>query len=517
MEIVSFNNAVRKNDTESVLKLLNEGVNINQLCSVGGGERLSPLMVACQSGHLDIVKLLLSKGAAEVNLKNGSGWSAFLKAIQFGRVQVAKLLIDYGAEVEHDVQIPNSRKKSSALMIALEKEDMELVDLLLEKDTRVVHDVEYRKMLAQRAIEGNIIGFVRKLFLNDAESVSNVLNFACSMGNIDMVKILLECDYSLIDVVHSISHIERDIGRTQYNDDKSALMVSCEHGYTKIAELLLDCGANLDIQNSKGETALMYACRILHYDIVKLLVERGAQVNLKEKRDECTALMSTIEMWHSNYKDTILLIVAVLAQSADVNILSRKGTALTLALQKTDSLPLVRLLLDKAQTDLQTWSGLPLQLAIEYGHDEVAKQLLKKDSLVNLQEVINGRSPLMVACKSGNTELVQLLLENGAKIDLLDHKGSYALLYVVKAVYDKVTSGYHYGGGTGLIPYIMASLELIEILLDKGAIADIIPNDGESAASILHKLAPVSISIMILSTVLGHHNFLSISEHEGHM
>ena len=54
-------------------------------------------------------------------------------------------------------------------------------------------------------------------------------------------------------------------------------------------QLLLDAGANKDLQDSFGQTALMAATLNGHRDCVKLLLDAGAKKDLKNK-DTATAL-----------------------------------------------------------------------------------------------------------------------------------------------------------------------------------------------------------------------------------
>jgi ankyrin repeat protein len=57
-------------------------------------------------------------------------------------------------------------------------------------------------------------------------------------------------------------------------------MQAREKNYTKIVELLVSAGADLDAQDSAGDTALARAARSGHKEIVQLLISKGADVNL---------------------------------------------------------------------------------------------------------------------------------------------------------------------------------------------------------------------------------------------
>ncbi len=67
---------------------------------------------------------------------------------------------------------------------------------------------------------------------------------------------------------------------------------TCEYGQVelvKMIELLLKNGANVNLQNEKGETALVVATQSAKMNIAKILIESGADVNIKTK-DKINAL-----------------------------------------------------------------------------------------------------------------------------------------------------------------------------------------------------------------------------------
>ena len=59
---------------------------------------------------------------------------------------------------------------------------------------------------------------------------------------------------------------------------KTALMMALEGGHMHSAKVLLDCGADVNVQDKYGWTALMMASRWGHTECVKLLIDRGADV-----------------------------------------------------------------------------------------------------------------------------------------------------------------------------------------------------------------------------------------------
>ncbi len=118
-----------------------------------GKNQLTALMLAAQANRLDVVKLLLQANA-NPNLQDASGWTALMKAVYrgntecvrliadrsregvnkglliaalMGHLDTAKLLLDYGAEVD-----TRADDGTTALMLAASKGNRDLVSLLLK-------------------------------------------------------------------------------------------------------------------------------------------------------------------------------------------------------------------------------------------------------------------------------------------------------------------------------------------------------------------------------------------------
>ena len=61
-------------------------------------------MVACQNGHLDIVRLLVELGAG-VNYANRNGYTPCYIACENGHLEIIQLLVELGADplIKNDV------------------------------------------------------------------------------------------------------------------------------------------------------------------------------------------------------------------------------------------------------------------------------------------------------------------------------------------------------------------------------------------------------------------------------
>ncbi|KAK8788592.1 hypothetical protein V5799_021639 [Amblyomma americanum] len=160
---------------------------------------------------------------------------------------------------------------------------------------------------------------------------NTAIHYAVSHGNFDVVSILLDskvCDvskqnkagYTCIMLV-SLAEIKNDTHRLvvqrlfQLGDvntkaiqnGQTALMLAASHGRLEMIKLLLDAGAEPNVQDNDGSTALMCAAEHGYIEIVRaLLAHPDTEVSLADN-DGSTALTIAMEAGH---KDTALLIYA---------------------------------------------------------------------------------------------------------------------------------------------------------------------------------------------------------------
>jgi len=87
-------------------------------------------------------------------------------------------------------------------------------------------------------------------------------------------------------------------------DGLSALMCASQEGHYKVVKLLLENGAGVDLQDSKGWSALMYACQAGHHEVVGLLLEYGADVELQSMQWESACSLAL----HHDHPEMLTLI-----------------------------------------------------------------------------------------------------------------------------------------------------------------------------------------------------------------
>lgn len=146
----AIHKAAFRGDLTKMKELLAEGADPNMPDEKG----LTPLMLATQKKHKDIVELLLSHGA-DINAKLDYGFTALFYPCMFGDVELAKLLIDNGADV-------NAREDGNTpLMWAAFRGHVKIVELLLSNganpedtdDTGVITATQMAKGKNQNTIK----------------------------------------------------------------------------------------------------------------------------------------------------------------------------------------------------------------------------------------------------------------------------------------------------------------------------------------------------------------------------
>ncbi|KAK6043574.1 ankyrin repeat protein, partial [Cooperia oncophora] len=174
---------------------------------------------------------------------------------------------------------------------------------------------EWLKCTARKGIVVNITD----------QNGNTALHYAVSHGNFGVVSSLLdsgECQLNLANragysavMLAALSSLENevekavvqrlfelgDVNARAQQHGQTALMLSVSHGKKATTELLLACGADVNLQDEEGSTALMCAAEHGHKDIVKLLL---GQPGIDAALTDCVSILNaTIGLFKGPLQD----------------------------------------------------------------------------------------------------------------------------------------------------------------------------------------------------------------------
>lgn len=212
----------------------------------------TPLGVAAQKGHSDIVKYLLDHGA-DPNIKDNDGDTPLIIVAKthdwafdtvakpydsdYGKYlqsEIVKLLLSKGADVD-----AQDEAGLTALSWAIDRHNFSIEEILIKAGANY-----------------------------DSETQTEILISACDQGDLKTVSKMISDG--------------ADINKHSKRDGETALMRAASRGRNEIVKLLLSNGAEIDAQAEDGSTALISAVegRGGRTATVQILVEAGADIYL---------------------------------------------------------------------------------------------------------------------------------------------------------------------------------------------------------------------------------------------
>ena len=320
--ITTFLSKAKEGDLNEVTKLL-KYVSVN---AHDPEEGITGLTWSSFNGHIDVVQLLIRKGAS-LNLPDKKGRRAILAASFSGHLECCKLLIRSGCDfncVDNDGEVPliaaavnghadivkvliqnrvklNIKNKNgcSALHLAADKGHNEVVRLLIsakahldelnnENATAIVlaaHNGHHLcvKMLQESGAAVNIQtnggGFTALALASLNGHVASVSALLNGSANPNIVSL-----YKTTPLTYAVWKGHREViealipkSNVDFTNEKgeSVLHHSSREGQQDIVQLLLKAGASLNIKNMIGETALALSKQKNHGFIASMITKEG--------------------------------------------------------------------------------------------------------------------------------------------------------------------------------------------------------------------------------------------------
>jgi ankyrin repeat protein len=226
MHVIHY--AAAHNSVQCLGYFINSGIEISLPHSTTNS---APLHFAAEYGHVEVVKILLEKGA-NIGAQNQNGYTPLHFAAEYGHVEVVKILLEKGANIE-----AQNQNAYTTLHFAAEKGNFAVIKILLEK----VADIEAK-----------------------SQNGYTPLHLAAGDGNVEVVKILLEKGANI---------------EAQNLYAYTPLHFAAEYGHVEVVKILLDKGADIKAKDQHDYTPLHLAAGDGHVEIIKMLLLAGADID----------------------------------------------------------------------------------------------------------------------------------------------------------------------------------------------------------------------------------------------
>ncbi len=408
--------AIDRGHIDLVQFLLDAGANPHT-----GSLTTTALGLAAERGEAEMIQLLLPRGV-DVNEPVGQdGWTALLSAIKNGHRAVVQLLVTAGAKVNI------WSRGETPILLAAKCEEREIyqylyplvntaIRLCADRDGEQLLQTSHKRRIREQnrpvekliemATAGNIYEVNRAIeFDIELDEIGaqghNALMAAAYYGHRSVVKVLLTAGANpnlLSDGYDGLGY-----GMTALMLAAGSFFASNRH---QIAEQLIAAGADVNQQGAGGKTAIMYAALAGsgYRTCVETLIAGGADLDLRDDRGH-TAL--TLVATAENYQMFNLLLQAgasteglesiQLIQAATIGNLNRVQSLLS------------------AKVNLDLDRGAAIGNAAAAGHTQIVDLLIRAGANVNLCNS-SGFTPIASAAHAGYGEIVQLLIDAGADI-----------------------------------------------------------------------------------------------------
>jgi uncharacterized protein len=433
-------------DLETAQRLVRAGANTNIANDYG----ITPLMLACNNGSAEMVSRLI-EARADPNLVQWMGVTPLMLCARSGSTEAVLALLNQGANPD----IRDKQRGQTALMWAASRQQHDIANVLTEYGANT-----------------NIITKMPEGF-KPREFITYGINYR---------------DPTKTDVIGD-DDVHPDY--TSSRGGFTALMFAAQKGDTEMARLLVNAGANINIQSEEYGSALLVAVLNSNMNTGLYLLDQGANPTVQDHWgfsplhyalfDGIVAIgmsrtrIPSDEIWLRHNLPEV--VESLLVHGADPN--ARVGRGISpfsypaFARTTGNAMPEIRqpgatpFLLASASLDINL-----MQLLLEYGADPLLttnegttpmmvaagmgrqEELTADEKLAAVSAVTllwehgidinasnqDGRTALAAAAYQGADDVIEFLVEKGANMEAKDRYGQTALSIAMGKPY-KITGG----------------------------------------------------------------------------
>jgi ankyrin repeat protein len=414
--------AIDRGHLDIVQCLLSANVNPHS-----GSISTTALGLAAERGEVEIIQMLLPRGV-DVNAPVGQdGWTALLSAIKNGHRAVVQLLVTAGANVNV------WSRGETPILLAAKCEDREIYNYLYPLVNTAI------RLCADRDGEQLLQSTRKRRIRAQNRPVEKFIEMA-TIGNIDEVNRAIEIGIE-IDEIGAKGH--------------TALMAAAYYGHRSLVNILLAAGADPNLLSdddgfATGMTALMLAAGSFfasnRQHVAQLLIAGGADVNQRGAGGKTAIFHAALA--GSGYTDCVEVLIAA---GANLDLQDDRGHTVLSSVAAAENYPMFNLLM-QAGASTAGLESIQLIQAASAGNVDRVQSLLGNN--VNLD--LDRGAAIGNAAAAGHTKIVELLIRAGANVNLRDKLG-----------FTPIASAAYAGYG-----------EIVQLLIDAGA--DIQAPAGES-------------------------------------
>ncbi|WP_172619686.1 ankyrin repeat domain-containing protein [Paenibacillus alvei] len=201
----------------------------------------------------------------------------------------------------------------------------------------------------------------------------------------------------------------------EMNKLNHALLKAADEGDKEAISKLLVDGADIDATDVRGRTSVIIAIHTNQFELFTFLVEQGANINIRDNQLDNPLLYAGAE-------GKLDFLKAAIAAGADTTITNRYGGTALIPAADRGHVEIVRELLLNSDVDVNHinnlgWTALLEAIILGDGgknHQEIVNLLIEHGADVNLADS-SGVTPLQHAKKHGYQEMVDVLTNAGVK------------------------------------------------------------------------------------------------------
>ncbi|XP_071097462.1 serine/threonine-protein phosphatase 6 regulatory ankyrin repeat subunit A-like [Haliotis cracherodii] len=388
--------AATKGQKKAFDLLVSKGCNLSVVDDVGN----NILHVACISDNVQIVDYLISHDIANIEIRGQYGRTAVMAAAANGHQKVLDLLVSKGCNLSVVDDVGNN-----ILHVACISDNVQIVDYLISHD---IANIESRGQYGRTAVM--VAAALGKkafdLLVSKGCNLSvvddngdNILHAACLSDNVQIVDYLIS---------HDIADIE---SRGQYG--RTAVMVAAANGHQKVLDLLVSKGCILSVVDDDGDNILHVACLSDNVQIVDYLISHDiADIESRGQYGRTAVMVAAAE----GKKKAFDLLVS---KGCNLSVVDDDGDNILHSACLSDNVQIVDYLISHDIADIESrgqYGRTAVMKAAAKGHQKVFDLLVSKGC--NLSVVDNdGNNILHLSCSWGRVDIVrQLLVESSVDV-----------------------------------------------------------------------------------------------------